>query len=109
MTQSQQYGPTSGTEGMDFMVKWCARCLCDANEDCPVLATGYAYGLGAGKPPVEWQLERGEPVCTAFDPADPLDQPHMASAAVCDMFPASRRLPTQGQQVRMLVGAHSSN
>ena len=42
-----QYAPTSGTEAMDFIGKWCGRCRCDENEDCDVLAVGSAYGLGA--------------------------------------------------------------
>lgn len=98
-----QYAPTSGTEAMDFIGKWCGRCACDANQDCGVLAIGSAYGLGAGKPPVEWQLERGEPICADFNPVDPTDTPQMATAAVRDLFPAFRRLPTLGQQVRMLT------
>jgi hypothetical protein len=98
-----QYAPTSGTEAMDFMGKWCGRCICDANEDCPVLAVVYSYGFGAGNPPSEWQYERGEPVCTAFNARDPLDLPLMRAAVVKDLFSGARKLPTAGEQVRMIV------
>ena len=84
---ASQYAPASGTEAMDFFGKWCGRCICDIDDDCPVAAVGCAYGLGAGKPPVEWQYERGEPVCIAFAPIDPLDVPYMRSAASKICFP----------------------
>ena len=93
------YGPASGTEGMDFIGKWCGRCACDENDECPILADSFT------KKVPEWRLERGEPVCTGFQPIDPTDLPHMETAAVRDLFPGSRRRLTQGQQIRAFVGA----
>ena len=94
---SELYHPSSGTEGMDFTGKWCARCACDVNDDCSILAASFCG------PVDEWQYERGEPVCTAFVAADPLGIPTMRSAAVADLFPGSPRRPSQGEQVRLLV------
>ncbi len=94
---AQAYRPASGTEGMDFISKWCGRCSLDDNDDCPILAASF---IGSVE---EWRYERGEPICTGFCPADPFDLPRMESAAVHDLFPGARRGLTQGQQVRMLV------
>ena len=101
---AEGYRPASGTEGMDFIAKWCGRCACDHNEDCPILAATFALAPDHPDYPAEWRYERGEPVCTAFEAADPTDQPFMRSAAVRDLFPGSPRRPTRGHQVRLLVG-----
>ena len=91
------YRPSSGTEGADFIGAWCGRCKADVNDDCPILANSFCG------PVDEWTYERGEPVCTAFDAIDPLNVPHMRSAAVRDMFPAAPRRPSQGEQIRALI------
>ena len=98
-----QYYPCSGTEGADFISKWCARCRLDANDDCAILASSFCG-------PVDpWIYERGEPVCTAFEANDPENLPFLKSAAVADLFPGSRRRPTQGEQIRMLVSTERPN
>ena len=89
------YHPSSGTEGADFIEKWCGRCVCDANEDCPILAASFCG------PVDQWRYERGEPICTAFEASDPLNLPFMRSAAIGDLFPGARRRPSQGEQIRM--------
>ena len=91
------YRPANGTEGMDFMGRWCSRCTGDANEDCPILAASFC-----GEVP-QWRYEHGEPACTDFAAADPLEQPFMQTAAVRDLFPGARRSLTQGEQVRAVV------
>lgn len=105
MTERELYRPGSGTEGMDFIAKWCGRCSKDENEDCPILAATFALEVGHPDYPAAWHYERGEPVCADFAAIDPLDQPHMETAAVRDLFVGSPRRPTRGQQVRMMVGA----
>jgi hypothetical protein len=99
---TQVYRPGSGTEGMDFTSKWCSRCMCDANEDCPILAATFVYEIADPKYPSEWRYERGEPVCSAFEASDPLDQPFLRSAACSDLFKVYER-PSIGAQVRLLV------
>jgi len=99
----ETYRPTSGTEGMDFIGKWCGRCARDANDDCPILAASFMRAVD------EWHYERGEPVCAEFEAADPLDLPRLESAAVADLFPRSRRSLTQGQMVRALVSPVMGN
>lgn len=94
---TELYHPSSGTEGMDFIAKWCARCARDKNEDCPILAASFCGQVD------EWRYERGEPVCTEFTAIDKNDQPRMEQAGVADLFPGSRKSPTQGEQIRMLV------
>lgn len=93
------YMPASGTEGADFFTKWCCNCRRDENGDngdgCSILANSYA-GIQAD----EWQYWRGEPICTAFDGDD---FPYLRGNAVADLFPRSRRRPTQGEQIRLLV------
>jgi hypothetical protein len=94
---------------MDFTAKWCARCSRDANDDCQILAAIFALEVGCPDYPTAWRYERGEPVCSAFEAADPFDTPHMEAAAVRDMFSGLPRRPTQGQQVRMLVAGTQGN
>jgi hypothetical protein len=93
------YMPGSGTEGMDFEAKWCARCTKDANaldgDGCPILANAYA-----GIQPNEWRWWRSEPVCDAYDGEV---MPYHPGFAVTDLFPSAPRRPTQGAQVRALV------
>jgi hypothetical protein len=99
------YRPGSGTEGMDFIASWCARCRGDLNEDCPILAATFAYNAADPNYPADWRMERGEPVCASFEALDPLDQPIMRAAAVRDLFAGYPRRPSQGEQIRMLVRA----
>lgn len=101
----ERYKPGSGTEGMDFIGKWCGRCQRDDGE-CQIIAAVYYYGADDPKYPAEWTYERGEPVCTAFTAFDPLDVPQMETAAVADLFPGTTVRPTIGEQVRIMVQPH---
>lgn len=66
---SRLYMPANAAEGLDFQVRWCARCACDqvdldtlSGKDCPILVKSYA-----GEQPTEWvEEEPVEPRCTAF-------------------------------------------
>lgn len=93
------YMPASGTEGMDFESKWCTKCKRDVNAEsgdgCSILTASYV-----GVQPVEWKYWRGEPICSAFEGED---YPHLKGNAVADLFPGSRRRPTQGAQIRLLA------
>jgi hypothetical protein len=103
------YYPACGTEGADFMSRWCDRCKRDEafrNEEgdsCSIAASTFCG------PVEQWRYERGEPVCAAFEASDPGDLPFLKSAAVADLFPSSHRRPTQGERVRMVVSMGDSN
>jgi hypothetical protein len=66
MTES--YRPSNGTEGMCFIDKWCAECVNDEHEDCPILAASFAYDEDDPRYPKEWVIEGGCAKCTAFKP-----------------------------------------
>lgn len=85
------------------MAKWCARCRLDANDDCEILAATCVLTKDDPRYPRQWTYERNEPVCTAFEAISDDDHPHMESAAVADLFPGAHRIPSQGEQVRMMV------
>ena len=73
----EQYQPSNGAEGTDFIEQWCANCQrdkamregcdfdeCDDNELCEIIAASFRGEA------VEWrELEGGECVCIAFVPA----------------------------------------
>lgn len=74
----QRYEPSNGTEGEIFMSEWCRHCArdramregveldeCDDEEVCQIIAASFA---GEAK---EWVYGKdGQPMCTAFVPAD---------------------------------------
>ncbi len=108
------YRPSSGTEGADFDSEWCCRCKADqamrdeTGDGCEIIANSFAFAVDDPNYPQQWRYERGEPVCTAFEAVDPLDQPFLRSAAVRDLFPGCPRRPTQGEQIHMMIGASAS-
>ncbi len=77
----EPYRPSNGTEGEFFEERWCAHCKCDAGfrngwddvsdqpteEGCQILAAALACGIRDKGYPIEWQWQKGEPVCVAFD------------------------------------------
>lgn len=62
----QKYRPVTGTEGMDFMEKFCIRCDKDINSNCEILAATLAYDIESPDYPQEWCYQDGVPVCSAF-------------------------------------------
>jgi hypothetical protein len=90
---SEQYIPSSGTEGACFFSAWCCRCArdksmregepyeeCDDNEVCEIIAKSFTGEA------TEWIYDaEGWPVCTAFIPAgDPI--PPKRCEHTADMF-----------------------
>lgn len=64
----KKYRPSNGTEGIDFMGRFCDRCKKDINCDCPIIAATMAFRIADPEYPEEWQyVEQGRPVCTAFE------------------------------------------
>lgn len=68
---SELYRPSNGSEGMDFMARFCDRCTKDRDYDNPCEILGRTLGLMTQDPnyPREWiQDDDGaNPRCTAFE------------------------------------------
>jgi len=74
----EQYTPSSGTEGADFIDQWCGKCAldkaangekdfdaCSDDELCQILAASFRGEA------VEWsELEDGTLKCMKFDPLE---------------------------------------
>jgi hypothetical protein len=90
---SEPYRPSCGSEGADFMLRWCDRCERDRafredrGDSCPI-AAATVYQEDDPKYPKEWRWnEESGAHCTAFtpnpeDPAWPVDP----AAAIHDLF-----------------------
>lgn len=68
------YRPGSGTEGADFMARWCDRCKRDeafrhgTGDSCPIAANTLAFDIDDPGYPKEWRYGAdGRPVCLAFE------------------------------------------
>ena len=68
------FQPSNGTQGMDFMARWCERCAKYRNGRCGILGRSMLYEPGDAKYPVEWRYVDGKPACTAFTEPGP-EQP----------------------------------
>lgn len=74
------YRPSSGTEGIGFMERWCANCErdkewsegkpfdeCGPDEVCELIANSYAYNVDDPKYHGQWvRAQNGLPWCLAF-------------------------------------------
>lgn len=90
------YRPSSGTEGFDFMERWCGHCAkdkewsegkpfdeCSKDEVCQIIADTMAYSIEDPKYPQEWVYGAdGSPRCLAFEQAG---KPYRCPATA-DMF-----------------------
>lgn len=64
---AQPYRPANGTEGDEFISRWCDRCVRGTEDDpCPIL--GATLFLAEDDPdyPTEWAEDENGPRCTAF-------------------------------------------
>ncbi len=85
---SEPYRPSCGTEGADFMERWCCHCERDrafqenpdAADGCPIVAATFRFEIDHPEYPKEWIEDEKGPRCTAFttDPSNPVR---------CDMTP----------------------
>ena len=82
MTETELYRPSNGTEGMDFMDRFCHRCELDrkfretqdGKYGCEIVARALAFGIDDPDYPQEWRIPKGsvfDPFCTAFEEAKP--------------------------------------
>lgn len=68
---NRPYRPSNGSEGMDFMARWCERCFKLRGGRCGILNRTMIYDTRDAKYPSEWRYVNGSPTCTAFtDPGD---------------------------------------
>jgi hypothetical protein len=69
----EQYTPSNGTEGAQFLSDWCGTCArdksfregepldeCDDNETCPIIAASFRGEA------VEWRVDGSEVFCVSF-------------------------------------------
>jgi len=95
------YQPSNGSEGMEFMARYCDQCIHDAEyqknlnpeDGCPQLAASMAFNPGEPEYPQEWiEDDDGYGFCTKFILKDSEDE---------DKYNARLRreaLERQGQQ-----------
>lgn len=86
------YRPSCGTEGADFMSRWCCRCVRDKafreedGDSCPIAAATMIYHIDQPEYPREWREDGPSgPRCTAFV-AEGDEEPQDPAAAVHDLF-----------------------
>ncbi len=74
---STSYRPSNGSEGADFMVRWCGHCRNDGDNGCAIAAATMIFQVKDAEYPSEWRQDGPSgPRCTAFasiDGAEPLD------------------------------------
>lgn len=75
----KKYRPSNSTEGSFFEQGWCDHCKVDKAfrengyettngiKGCDILARALSCDVRSNDYPIEWQWQKGEPVCTAFD------------------------------------------
>lgn len=79
---TEKYRPSCGSEGMDFMARFCDRCKRDdafqrgEGDSCPIVANSMAYDEDDPNYPVEWIEDATGPRCTAFEPIGETDVVH---------------------------------
>ena len=80
MTVQEPYRPANGSEGSDFMDKFCHRCKRDekfretqaAEDGCPIALGALVYQVEEDGYPEEWVVDQGDVYgktarCTAFE------------------------------------------
>jgi len=71
-----KYRPANGSEGEDFMARFCERCIHDAparrgdyDNACQILSRTLIHDVDDASYPTEWTYDwEGAPCCTAFLP-----------------------------------------
>lgn len=75
MKNSEQYRPSSGTEGMMFQARFCDQCIHekwnhtqkDGDKKCDILNRSILHDLNDPEYPEEWIRDPEEgPICTKF-------------------------------------------
>ena len=73
----ERYRPSNGSEGADFIDRWCAGCRRDTDyrrgdgDSCKIVADTMAYDEDDPRYPVEWTYAADDtPYCAAFEPVE---------------------------------------
>lgn len=83
MVEARAYRPACGSEGADFMTRWCSRCCRDEQSICTIAADTMVYQITDEEYPPEWRTDSVHgPRCTAFDAIDAFEQPFDPGAAI---------------------------
>ena len=89
MADISLYRPACGSEGADFMSRWCSLCERDRDyrendgDSCPIAAATMVYRVSDPDYPQEWREDGPSgPRCTAFEPSEPGCFPLDPAAAV---------------------------
>ena len=82
--RTRKYRPSNGSEGMDFMARFCDRCKREAKyrrtddgaDGCPIIAATMCYEIEDEKYPPEWVVDLHDATgmtarCTSFQFDDP--------------------------------------
>lgn len=72
---SQLYRPSCGSEGLDFIDRWCGRCMResrfrqtrDGADACRIVARTFHLKVTDPDYPKEWIEDEAGPRCTAFE------------------------------------------
>lgn len=72
------YRPANGTEGAEFIAKWCDRCRRDYESVCPIRDLTLFFDIGDPSYPKEWVRQAGDALgssarCTAFESKEESD------------------------------------
>lgn len=78
-----RYRPSCGSEGADFMDRWCGKCANDVTgSGCEIAARTMIFAVTDPEYPDEWREDGPSgPRCTAFASADG-DEPIDPAAAI---------------------------
>lgn len=83
MADAVAYRPSNGSEGADFMARWCGRCTHDDDGRCGIALDTMIYQVTDAEYPAEWRTDHIHgPRCTAFDAVDAYEQPFDPGAAI---------------------------
>lgn len=92
MSNPRKYRPSNGSEGADFIDRWCGNCERDrafredTGDSCPIVANTFVYDVDNPKYPTEWQYGLdGHPKCIAFEPEEGCEK-RDENAAIRDLF-----------------------
>ncbi|MBJ7444354.1 MAG: hypothetical protein JHD32_08615 [Sphingobium sp.] len=83
MAEARAYRPANGSEGADFMSRWCGKCQHDDEGGCAIAADTMIYRSTDPEYPSEWRTDNIHgPRCTAFDAVDAFEQSFDPGAAI---------------------------
>jgi hypothetical protein len=96
-----KYRPSTGSEGVWFIGRWCGDCKHDeafwedpcSENSCPIVAATFCYEVDDPQYPAEWTYDaNGNPICTAFERIGTPDKQD-PNAAIRDLFDPKKDVP----------------